>query len=246
MASRVRLHLDQPLGRGQSVRLGPETAHYLFSVMRLGAGAELAVFNGRDGGEWLAEVAEAGRKGGVLLIRQETRPAMARPDLWLLFAPVRKAATELIVEKATELGAARLVPVLTDYTQSERLRADRMDLIAREASEQSGATSVPLIAAPEKLAALLAGWDETRELWYADEALAEASERASGAAAPAFAPGPKGALLIGPEGGLSAAERARLAALPFARPLTLGRRILRAETAAIAALSLWLAARGFP
>ncbi|NDV02062.1 16S rRNA (uracil(1498)-N(3))-methyltransferase [Pseudoroseicyclus tamaricis] len=240
MAQRVRLYVDQPLAAGQSLDLAADQAHYLFAVMRLTEGAQLGLFNGRDGGEWEAVVAETGKRKGRLNVLFEAAPPQPRPDLWLLFAPLKKARTDMLVEKATELGATRLQPVATDYTNAERVREDRLAAIAREAAEQSGATSVPEVSGLEKLSALLDGWDPARELWFCDEMRAE-----DPAVPEAPAEGP-GAILIGPEGGFSPAERERLRALPFCRPVALGRRILRAETAAISALTLWLAARGFP
>ncbi|MGZ9812098.1 16S rRNA (uracil(1498)-N(3))-methyltransferase [Pseudoroseicyclus sp. H15] len=240
MAQRVRLYVDQPLSAGQSLDLEPDQAHYLFSVMRLGEGLQLGVFNGRDGGEWEAVISETGKKRGRLNVLFEAAPALDRPDLWLLFAPLKKARTDMIIEKATELGVALLQPISTDFTNAERVREDRLVAIAREAAEQSGATSVPEVAGLEKLSTLLDSWDPARELWFCDEMQAEAP-----AVPDAPAEGP-GAILIGPEGGFSPAERERLRALPFCRPVALGRRILRAETAAISALTLWLAARGFP
>ncbi len=239
MVARVRLFLDQPLAAGQAARLAPAQAHYLFSVMRLGAGDPVLVFDGISG-EWRAEVAEAGRRGGSLMVRERLRPAVPPPDLWLVFAPLRKARTDLVVEKAVELGAARILPVASERTGAERLRPDRLRAIAVEAAEQCGATVVPEVAALQPLARLLDGWPGDRRLHWADEALAGAS----GAAGPdADARGPA-ALLIGPEGGFTDSERARLRALPQARPMRLGPRILRAETAAIAALALWQATAG--
>jgi len=232
---RVRLFLEQPLGEGQPLPLPGDAAHYLFSVMRLQPGAEVAVFNGRDG-EWRTRVEAAGKKGGTLVCIEPTAPQRDAPDLWLLFAPLKKARTDFLVEKATELGVARLVPVTTDFTNAERIRRDRLQAHAIEAAEQCGATSVPQVEELQTLSAALAGWREGRTLHWADEARA-------GAAAMPRSTGPA-AILIGPEGGFSPAERARLAALPFVRPLALGPRILRAETAALAAITLWQATCG--
>jgi 16S rRNA (uracil1498-N3)-methyltransferase len=230
----VRLYIDAPLSGGQPVALTRDQAHYLFGVMRLAAGDTLLVFDGRTG-EWRAEVTEAGRKGGALLCRERTRPLAPPPDLWLLFAPVKKARTDFIVEKAVEMGAARILPVVTDFTNAERVRIDRLQAHAVEAAEQCGATAVPEVAEPERLDRMLAHWPEARRLYWADET-------AEGAAA-FGAPGPA-AILIGPEGGFSDAERGRLRALPFVSAVALGPRILRADTAAVAALALWQAARG--
>ena len=240
--AKIRLYVEQPLGQGQSVALTREQAHYLFGVMRLGIGGALSLFNGTDG-EWHAEVAEAGKRGGTLVCAEQTAPQGAPPDLWLLFAPIKKARTDFIVEKAVELGAARICPVQTEFTNSERIRRDRLQAHAVEAAEQCGITYVPEVADLTRLDRLLANWPEERQLMFCDEALASGSSSFSafiarddawkgGRAAP-------WAILIGPEGGFSEVERNRLAALPFAHAVALGPRILRADTAAVAALTLW-------
>jgi 16S rRNA (uracil1498-N3)-methyltransferase len=233
-----RLFLDHPLAQGQEAPLLAEQAHYLFGVMRLGPGGRVLVFNGRDG-EWAAEVVEAGKRGGALRALERTRPQALPPDLRLLFAPIKKARTDFIVEKAAEMGCRRISPVQTDLTQSERVNAGRLRAHAVEAAEQCGGTFVPQVDELARLGEVLGAWDG-RPLWFCDEALA-------GEAAPEPIPdgtdGP-GAVLIGPEGGFSAAERVRLGALPFAQPIRLGPRILRADTAAVAALALWQAACG--
>ncbi len=233
--ARVRLYVEHPLGAGQPVPLEREAAHYLFGVMRLGRGAEVALFNGSDG-EWAAEVAEAGKKGGTLLPGRQTAPQVLPPDVWLMFAPVKKARTDFIVEKAVEMGVRRLLPVATGFTNSERIRRDRLQAHAREAAEQCGAVFVPEVAELDKLDRVLGDWPGDRRLMFCDEA------RAGGAGDFADC-GPEDAgpwaVLIGPEGGFSEAERARLDALPQARVAALGPRILRADTAAVAALTLW-------
>ncbi|WP_225029887.1 16S rRNA (uracil(1498)-N(3))-methyltransferase [Xinfangfangia pollutisoli] len=237
---KIRVYVDQPLGPGQAVALDETRANYLFAVMRLGVGDAVLLFNGQDG-EWRAEVAEAGKRRGVAVCRDQTAPQGAPPDLWLLFSPVKKERTNFIVEKAVELGAARLMPVATRHMNSERFRADRHSAHAAEAAEQCGATWVPAVDDLQPLDRILAGWPAGRRLFWADEA------RAGGAAGPsaafAAAPGPA-ALLIGPEGGFSEDERRRLEAAEFVTPIALGPRILRAETAALAALALWQAAAG--
>ncbi|HEX9857421.1 MAG TPA: RsmE family RNA methyltransferase, partial [Paracoccaceae bacterium] len=143
--AKIRLFVDQPLGAGQPVPLTADQAHYLFGVMRLGRGALVLLFNGRDG-EWRAGVAEAGKRGGVLVCETQTRPLQMPPDLWLLFAPIKKARTDFIVEKAAEMGAARIVPVQTQFTNAERIRQDRLQAHAVEAAEQCGGTFVPQVA----------------------------------------------------------------------------------------------------
>lgn len=236
--AKVRLYVDHPLAQGQTVPLSRDQAHYLFGVMRLGEGAPVLLFNGRDG-EWRAEVAEAGKKGGTLSCAERTRPLQPLPDLWLMFAPIKKARTDFIVEKAAEMGAARIVPVQTEFTNSERIRQDRLQAHAVEAAEQCGATTVAEVADLIRLDRLLGDWPAERRLMFCDETLA-----AGAAEGPIPFPGSAGgagpwAILIGPEGGFSEAERRRLAALPQAVPAALGPRILRADTAAVAALTLW-------
>ncbi|SHI02744.1 16S rRNA (uracil(1498)-N(3))-methyltransferase [Marivita hallyeonensis] len=236
MKAKVRLYVDQPLGAAQPVPLTREQAHYLLGVMRMGVGDAVALFNGRDG-EWQAEVAEAGKRGGVLVCREQSAPLTLPPDLWLLFAPIKKARTDFIVEKAVEMGVRRICPVQTAFTNSERIRQDRLQAHAVEAAEQCGATFVPEVADLAKLDRVLADWDTSRRIAFCDEALAGETGRLPDA------PGPW-AILIGPEGGFSEAERSRLRGLAHATPIGLGPRILRADTAAVAALTLWQSALG--
>ncbi len=239
MREKIRLHVEGPLGAGQEVLLPRPQSHYLAHVLRRRPGDRVGLFNGRDG-EWRADIGEIGKAGVRLHITEQIAPQGAPPDLWLVFAPVKKARTDFVVEKAVELGAARILPVRTRFTNTERLKLERLRSHAVEAAEQCGATWVPEIAALTSLESLLADWPEERQLFFADERLA-------GTAAPVFPPAAKAgpaAVLIGPEGGFSAEERARLHALPAMRPLNLGPRILRAETAAVAALALWQARFG--
>jgi 16S rRNA (uracil1498-N3)-methyltransferase len=235
---KIRLYLDQDFGEGQTVPVSADQAHYLFGVMRLGEGAAIGVFNGRQG-EWRAEVTEAKKRGGAVTLRAQVRPQVDPPDLWLLFAPIRKARTDFIVEKAVELGVARIQPVGTRFTNAERLRRDRLQAHAMEAAEQCGATFVPEVADLSPLDRVLAAWPADRQLVFCDEAKAGAATdpRTVLTGAPA-------AILIGPEGGFAVEERARLAALPQAVSLSLGPRILRADTAAVAAITLWQSAVG--
>lgn len=239
---KIRLYVDHPLGEAQSVPVSRDHANYLFNVMRLGVGAEVALFNGQDG-EWRAEVAAKGKRGGVLVCAEQTAPQMMPPDVWLLFAPIKKARTDFIVEKAAELGAARILPVRTDFTNSERLRQDKLQAHAMEAAEQCGGTYVPSVEEIQPLEKVLEGWDASRALVFADEALANTPSSAPERGLLAAAPMPA-AILIGPEGGFSDAERERLRALPFVHTMSLGPRILRADTAAVAALTLWQKAQG--
>jgi 16S rRNA (uracil1498-N3)-methyltransferase len=240
---RIRLFVTGELGPGAEVALDEGQAHYLFTVMRLEAGARVAVFNGRDG-EWLAEVTEAGRRAGRLTAHEHSRRQRTPPDLWLLFAPIKKARTDFIVEKAAELGAARVLPVFTRHSSTSRVQAHRLRAHAIEAAEQCGETFVLDIASAVRLDALLDAWDPARRLLFCDESRAAAPAAAALAAAAAAAPPGPWAILIGPEGGFAPEEAARLRALPFVVPVTLGPRVLRADTAAVAAVTLWQAALG--
>lgn len=235
--AKIRLFIDHSLAQGQGVALTPDQAHYLGSVMRQGPGDALLVFNGRDG-EWLARIERLAKRGGDLVALRQSAPQRNPPDLWLLFAPIKKARTDFIVEKAAEMGAARIVPVQTDHTNSERIRQDRLQAHAVEAAEQCGGTFVPEVAELTPLGRLLDGWDPARRILWADEALA------GPAATLAALPRGPWAILIGPEGGWSESERARLGALAHVTRVSLGPRILRADTAAVASLALWQAALG--
>lgn len=232
-AAKVRLYVDHPLGQGQLVPLTREQAHYLFGVMRLSVGDGVLLFNGRDG-EWRADVVEAAKRGGTLRCAEQTKPQQNPPDLWLLFAPIKKARTDFIVEKATELGAARILPVQTEFTNSERIRRDRLQAHAVEAAEQCGGTYVPEVADIRKLTDVLSAWPVDRALIFCDEALV-------GVTAGVLPPAPA-AILIGPEGGFSEAERSRLR--DVATSISLGPRVLRADTAAVSALTLWQLKQG--
>ncbi len=232
MAGMIRLFVEHPLVDGQSIPLSRDQAHYLFGVMRLKMNDSVLVFNGRDG-EWQAKVSEAGKRGGVLQIVAQTRALQPPPDLWLLFAPIKKARTDFIVEKATEMGAARIIPVQTEFTNAERIRQDRLQAHAVEAAEQCGGTYVPEVAPLVRLDKMLAEWPSQRQLMFCDEALVGES-----AGLPEVSADPW-AILIGPEGGFSPAERSRLSRLSQSRAVSLGPRILRADTAAVAALTLW-------
>ncbi len=238
MSAKIRLYVEHPLGQGQSVDLTREQAHYLFGVMRLGVGGHVALFNGKDG-EWLAEVAEAGKRGGVLSCVEQTKPLQLPPDLWFLFAPIKKARTDFIVEKAAEMGAARIMPVQTEFTNSERIRQDRLQAHAVEAAEQCGGTFVPEVADLQRLDRVLDAWPEGRQLMFCNEAEVGSALRLA-----ANEKGLPWAILIGPEGGFSDRERARLTALPYAHVVSLGPRILRADTAAVASLTMWQQALG--
>ncbi len=237
-STNVRLFVDAALGAAQSVVLSRGQAHYLFSVMRLEPGDSIAVFNGRDG-EWRAEIMEAGKKGGTLDVTHQSAPQTEPPDLWLLFAPIKKARTDFIVEKATELGARRIMPVRTRYTNAERVRTERLRAHAVEAAEQCGGTFVPEIAPVANLGELLGDWPDDRRILFCDE-----NEAGKGQRPPTDAGTGGWAILIGPEGGFAPEERATLQGLPMVSTISLGPRILRADTAAVAALALWQAEFG--
>lgn len=230
-----RLFVDQPLSAGLALTLDGAPANYLSNVLRLGAGAEVKLFDDRTG-EWLARIGKAGRKRVGLSVEAQLRPREDVPDVWLLFAPLKRGPIDWLVEKATELGAARLVPVITQRTVTERVNLERLRANAIEAAEQCARTAIPELLEPMKLAAVLRDWSPERQLLFADEAggtpLIEAARC-----------GPA-AILVGPEGGFGDDERERIRAVAAATPVALGPRILRAETAAVAALTLWMSAAG--
>lgn len=235
----IRLFVSGDLGAGAQVALSPEQAHYLAHVMRQRAGDELLAFNGRDG-EWRARIVAASKRGGELQALARTRPQTDGPDLDLVVALVKRGRLETIVEKAAELGARRVRLAITERTNAERANVARLGAIAVEAAEQTGRLDPPEVLAPTRLTQLLADWPAERPLMFCDEAgeAPPALEALAGRAAGPWA------VLIGPEGGFSPAERAAIRALPMSVPVSLGPRILRADTAAIAALTLWQAALG--
>lgn len=234
----IRLHVPQPLSPGVAVAPTLDQSRYLTQVMRLKAGDGLLVFNGSDG-EWRCVVAEVLKKGVILKPEEQVRPQTYGPDLDLIVAVVKKARVETIVEKAAELGARRVRLALTQRTNADRLRLDRLDAIAEEAAEQTGRMDVPAVDDPVKLSDILDTWEDGRRLMFCDETGGAPATDALTAAG-----GDKWAILIGPEGGFSPEEGERLRSLPFTTAVSLGPRILRADTAAIAALTLWQAAIG--
>jgi 16S rRNA (uracil1498-N3)-methyltransferase len=229
-----RLFVRAALDEGAWIDLNAAQANYLGNVMRLSVGAELLLFDGTSG-EWLARIAQAGKKRMTLSVDRRTREPEAIPDVWLAFAPVKRTQTDWLIEKATELGAARLIPVMTQRTVAERVKLERLESIAIEAAEQCGRTRLPEIGAPIGLKSLLDLRDE-RRLYFADESGGEP-------AVSAFEPGPA-LILTGPEGGFTDEERLAIRAAPNSVPISLGPRILRAETAALAALAAWMSAVG--
>ena len=230
-----RLFVRSALSDGTRVELDAGQANYLGSVLRLKEGAQLLLFDGASG-EWLARIVEAGKKRMGLAVERRTREAEAIPDVWLAFAPVKRSQTDWLVEKATELGVARLIPVTTARTIVERVKLERLRTIAIEAAEQCGRTRLPEIAEPVALAQLLKQRDAARTLYFADET-------GGAAVATTFKPGPA-MILTGPEGGFTDEERTAISAAPRTTAISLGPRVLRAETAGLAALAAYMALAG--
>jgi 16S rRNA (uracil1498-N3)-methyltransferase len=230
-----RLFVRDALSDGARIELDARQANYLGNVLRLRVGAEVLVFDGHSG-EWLARVAEAGKKRMTLAVERRTREAETIPDVCLAFAPVKRAQTDWLVEKATELGVAKLLPVMTQRTVAERVKLERLEAIAIEAAEQCGRTRLPELGEPVALKQFLASREEERRLYFADESGGQP-------AASAFRPGPA-LILTGPEGGFTDEERAAIRAGYNAVPVSLGPRILRAETAALATLASYMAIAG--
>lgn len=235
----IRLYVPHDLSAGAALALDEGQSRYLAAVMRSAVGDELRVFNGRDG-EWRARVASLGKRAVGLSVEAPERPQTTGPELDLVVALVKRARLETIVEKAAELGARRVRPVITERTNADHTRVDRLQAIAVEASEQTGRLDVPEILEPVRLEKLIDAWEPPRRLLFCDEA-GDARPVLQALADEAAA---SWAILIGPEGGFSPKERQRLRAASFAVPATLGPRILRADTAAISALTLWQAALG--
>ena len=231
--STPRLYVEAELSEGSVLRIDAAQAHYLIAVMRFKVGDPLKLFDNVTG-EWLAVADHVGKRDIVFNVRARLRQREAVPDLWLLAAPIKKARIDMVVEKACELGIARYQPVITRRTIIERIKADHLRGIMIEAAEQCGRTALPDIGDPIKLSALLRDWPSERALYFADENGGEPFAPTQGPAA----------ILIGPEGGFDDDERAAIRALPRAIPISLGPRILRAETAAIAAISMWMAQAG--
>jgi len=231
--------MDAPLAKGAGVSPGRQQCHYLLNVMRLREGDEARLFNGRDG-EWLCEVTQAAKKHCALTCVEKLADPAPPPDIDYIFAPLKHARLDYMAQKATEMGARRLRPVFTARTQARRVNLERLRANAIEAAEQCNMVFVPRVLEPVKLEALLAEWDGSRALIHCDEAAALASPIEALRAVP---PGPL-ALLIGPEGGFSPNERALLASLPFVHSISLGPRVMRADTAAVAALALVQAVLG--
>ncbi|SOB86721.1 16S rRNA (uracil1498-N3)-methyltransferase [Sphingomonas guangdongensis] len=235
--STPRLFVETPLGAGAAVRIDGGQAHYLLSVMRVKAGDPVKLFDGASG-EWLAVAEQVGKRDLTLAVTEQLRAPEQVPDLWLVAAPLKKGRIDWLAEKACELGVARLVLVETRRTVVDRVNLDRLRAHMIEAAEQCGRTAVPALDPLRKLPALRRDWPADRQLFFADETGGPAALDTMRAHA-----GPA-AILIGPEGGFDAEERDAIRAIPAAHGISLGPRILRADTAAAAAVSLWMAAAG--
>ncbi len=241
---KIRLYIDAPMGAGLRLPLSPAHSHYLGNVMRMGAGDCLSVFNGMDG-QWQARIAVLGRKNGELVCEVQTAPQGEVADVWLLFAPIKKTRTDFIVEKATEMGMARICPITTDYSQTARIARARLMAHVVEAAEQCGGTTMSIVDDLVRLEEVLEGWDAGRRILFCDERMAGESasgwaglhNNSKGDSAGGSLTG-KWAILIGPEGGFSADEKDMLSAHPSVYRVGLGQRILRADTAAVAAMAL--------
>ena len=238
-AAPLRLFVPDDLAGGVPLALSPEHSHYLIHVMRRSAGDGVLLFNGRDG-EWLGRIDATQKRGATLRVERRTRVQSELPDLWLLFAPIKRQRIDFIAEKATELGAAVIQPVITRRTHVERVNVQRLRAHAVEAAEQCGLLAVPELREPVNLGRLLDGWPAGRRILYCDESGKAPTVKSALAGA---ARGPW-AVLIGPEGGFDPAEQTMLRAHAAVLAVSLGPRIMRADTAAIAALTLWQALLG--
>lgn len=229
-----RLYLDCDLREGATAALSLDEANYLLNVLRLGPGARVLVFNGREG-EFAASIGAATRKSATLTIGARIRPQEYPPDVDYLFAPLKHARLDYVAQKAVEMGARRLQPVITRRTQATRVNIDRLRANAREAAEQCGVIWLPEVEPEQRLDKVLAGWPAQRLLVFCDEDAPQANPIAALAS---VAPSAGVTLLVGPEGGFDPSERAAIGRLPYVLRLSLGPRILRADTAAVAALAL--------
>lgn len=232
-----RLFVESVLHGGATVELPPPAAHYLAQVMRRGPGDPVRLFDDRTG-EWLARIVESGRKRVIVAVEDRLSEREAVPDLWLCAAPIRKGRVDWVAEKACELGVARLIPVLTSRAVVDKVNAERLRAHMIEAAEQCERTALPELAEMRRLDDLLKVWPADRALVFADE------EGGAPFVEAVLASGARAAILIGPEGGFDPAERERILAMPQTVRVSLGPRVLRADTAAVAAVSLWMAAKG--
>ena len=234
----VRLYIKDKLEKnGQIICLDEKQSHYLANVLRLRAGDEFFVFDGSSG-EYKAEITDLNKRAVTAVLTEKICEMQKSPDVWLLFAPLKKDKTDIVIQKATELGVRKIIPVQTAYTNAEKVRTERFELQAAEAAEQCRRLDVPDISAALSLDKALENWDNERTLFFLDE-------RGLGKkVCETMLNSPKAAVLVGPEGGFSSAEAEKLRKLPFVKSISLGSRILRAETAVIAALSCWQSING--
>ena len=235
--SAPRLFVDEPLCEGTDVRVEGNQAHYLGKVMRIAQG-DTVILCDNETGEWAAEVVDAGKRHVLLKAQQHLRPREEVPDFWLCAALLKKDRFDMVLEKATELGVDRIQPIVTSRCVADKLNPERANTIVIEAAEQCARTALPDVGEPQKLAALLRDWPQERVLFFADEEGGEAAADAF-----CYADGPA-ALLTGPEGGFTDQERAAIRAHPAVRAISLGPRILRGETAALAGTAVWMAVAG--
>ena len=236
---KVRLYVEAALGQGLRVEPTEGQAHYLLHVMRAKAGNHVSLFNGHDG-EWLAQVVDVTKRGCTFVCEQQTRPQANVPEIWLCFAPIKKTPADYLTQKATELGVSVLQPVITRRTIVSRVNLDRMRANAIEAAEQSDRLTVPDVRDAVSLEKSLADWPAARRILFCDEA-GEAPPIAEALRSLAVK---ESAILTGPEGGFDPAEREAIRRKPFVTPVSLGPRILRADTAALASLAVWQALTG--
>lgn len=234
----VRLYIKDKLEKKwQIICLDEKQSHYLVNVLRLRVGDEFFVFDGSSG-EYKAEITDLNKRAVTALLTEKVREMQKSPDIWLLFAPLKKDKTDIVVQKATELGVRKIIPVQTAYTNAEKVRTERFELQAAEAAEQCRRLDIPDISAALSLDKALENWDNERTLFFLDERGLGKKVRET------MLNSPKAAVLVGPEGGFSLAEAEKLRKLPFVKSISLGSRILRAETAVIAALSCWQSING--
>ncbi|MEE8259339.1 MAG: 16S rRNA (uracil(1498)-N(3))-methyltransferase [Sphingomonadales bacterium] len=238
--AKIRLYVADPLRRGDALTLTGPKAHYVATVMRQKVGTHVLLFNGVDG-EWLCRIETANKKEVVLAVKENTRTQAPEPDLWLVFAPIKKGRIDYLAEKATELGVSRLIPVKTERTVISRVKTSRLLANAREAAEQCERLTVPKVAEMESLESLLTNWPSGRNLLFCDE---QKEDPPILEALKTQKPETPWGILIGPEGGFSKGERSLIRSFRYCIPTSLGPRVLRADTAAFAAISLWQAAIG--